>query len=87
MSRFESFLVEADANNDNKADSRTDKMKFQITKKQKELADYQERMGYVNAKKESADEKEITQIDVQLARMAQRAERMKEEIARLKGKL
>lgn len=84
--RFEKYITEVDRNNDNKQDTKGDRLKLKIQKLQKELADQNEKMGYVNAKKEQADEKGINQLDQQLARMAQKADRLKEEIARLKGK-
>jgi predicted nucleic acid-binding Zn-ribbon protein len=72
---------------ENKPDSRTDKLKLKIQGLQKDLVDQNERMGYMNSKKENADEKEINHLDQEIARMAQKADRIKEEIARLKGKL
>lgn len=86
--RFKNFLVEAE--NEKKPspdDTRQDKLKLKIQKLQKELAEQNERMGYLNSKKEDADEKGIHQIEQEVARMAQKADRIKEEIARLKGKL
>jgi division protein CdvB (Snf7/Vps24/ESCRT-III family) len=80
--RFEKYIIEAD----NTPDTTGDRLKLKIQKLQKELADQNEKMGYVNAKKEQADEKEINRLDQRLARMAQTADRLKEEIARLKGK-
>jgi hypothetical protein len=85
--RFENYILEVDRNDDNKPDTKQDRLKIKINKLQVELADQNERMGYMNAKKEQADEKEMNKIDQDLARMAQKADRFKEEIARLKGKL
>lgn len=83
--RFEKYITEANTDSSTQ-DSKGDRLKLKITKLQKELADQNEKMGYVNAKKEDADEKEGYRLDQQLARMAQQADRIKEELARLKGK-
>ena len=84
--RFEKYITEVTQDSDYGGDTQGDRLKLKIQKLQKELADQNEKMGYINSKKESADEKGIHQLEQQLARMAQRADRIKEEIARLKGK-
>jgi protein tyrosine/serine phosphatase len=86
--RFENYIKEA-VNQDSSYDSdtKTDKLKLKIQKLQKALAENNEKIGYLNSKKEQSDEKGIHQIEQQVAKMAQKSERIKEEIARLKGKL
>ena len=84
--RFEKYITEVGQDTTSDNDTQGDRLKLKIQKLQKELADQNEKMGYINSKKENADEKGIHQLEQQLARMAQRADRIKEEIARLKGK-
>jgi peptidoglycan hydrolase CwlO-like protein len=84
--RFEKYITEVGQDTTSDNDTQGDRLKLKIQKLQKELADQNEKMGYINSKKENADEKGIHQLEQQLARMAQRADRLKEEIARLKGK-
>jgi predicted nucleic acid-binding Zn-ribbon protein len=85
--KFEKFITEQAKDNDNVPDTRQEKLKAQIEKLKSDLADTNERIGYLNAKKENEDEKGIAQLDQQAARLGQKREKIKGEIARLKGKL